>query len=57
MKKYNVTYKIKGERVWCDECLKHIEITAKTKKEAKEKTFEIINQYKNTIVSIDVIEG
>ena len=57
MKKYNVTYKIKGERVWCDECLKHMEITARTKKEAREKTFEKINEYKYTIVSIDIIEG
>lgn len=56
MKKiYDVTYKIKGERVWCDECYKHILIEAKTKKEAREKTFEEINEYKYTIVSVDLI--
>ena len=55
MKKYNITYKIKGERIWCNQCLKHMEIIAKTKKEAKEKAFEKINKYRNTIVSIDII--
>ena len=55
LKIYDVTYKIKGERVWCDECYKHILIEAKTKKEAREKTFEEINEYKYTIVSVDLI--
>lgn len=55
LKIYDVTYKIKGERLWCDECYKHILIEAKTKKEAKEKTFEEINEYKYTIVSVDLI--
>ena len=55
MKTYQIKHKIKGERVWCDECYKHILIEAKTKKEAREKTFEEINEYKYTIVSVDLI--
>ena len=55
MKKYVVTYKVKGEKIWCEECLKKVEVVAKTKKEAREKTFDIICQYHYTIVSIDLI--
>ena len=56
MKQYTVTYKIKGERVWCDQCLKTLVIEAKTKKEARQKTFEQINPYTNTIVSVEEIK-
>ena len=55
MKTYKIIHKIKGERVWCDQCLKSLIITGKTKKEAKEKAFEILNPYNTTIVRIDII--
>ena len=56
MKKYMVTYKVKYEKIWCDQCLQNLIVEAKTKKEAKEKTFKQINQYTNTIVSIEEIK-
>ena len=56
MKKYTVTYKIKGERVWCEQCLKTLVIEAKTKKEARQKTFEQINEFRHTIVSVEEIK-
>lgn len=56
MKKYIVTYKVKYEKVWCKECLQTLIVEAKTKKEAREKTFKQINQYTNTIVSIEEIK-
>ena len=56
MKKYIVTYKIKYEKIWCKQCLQSLIVEAKTKKEAKEKTFKQINQYTNSIVSIEEIK-
>ena len=56
MKKYMVTYKVKYEKIWCKQCLQSLIVEAKTKKEAKEKTFKQINQYTNTIVSIEEIK-
>ena len=56
MKKYMVTYKIKYEEIWCKECLQSLIVEAKTKKEAREKTFEQINQYTNSIVSVEEIK-
>ena len=56
MKKYMVTYKIKYEKIWCKECLQNLIVEAKTKKEAREKTFKQINQYTNSIVSIEEIK-
>ena len=56
MKKNIVTYKVKYEKVWCEQCLENLIVEAKTKKEAKEKTFKQINQYTNSIVSIEEIK-
>ena len=55
MKTYQIKHKIKGERVWSESCYSYFEVQAKTKKEAREKTFEEINEYKYTIVSVDLI--
>lgn len=56
MKKYMVIYKIKYEKIWCKQCLQSLIVEAKTKKEAREKTFKQINQYTNSIVSIEEIK-
>lgn len=55
MKTYQIKHKIKGERVWSESCYSYIEVQAKTKKEAREKAFEQINEYKRTIVSIEEV--
>ena len=56
MKKYMVTYKVKYEKIWCKQCLHNLIVKAKTKKEAREKTFKQINQYTNTIVLVEEIK-
>jgi hypothetical protein len=56
MKTYQIKHKIKGERVWSEDCYKYLVVQAKTKKEAREKAFEQINEYRRTIVSIEEVQ-
>jgi hypothetical protein len=52
LKKYEISYHTKHERIWCDQCIKTTLIYAKNKTQAKEIFKSDIKNMKQTIISV-----